>query len=557
MLTYLQQVLGVPPSACLDLFDGMEGPAEQCDAIAAFMAEQSSRRSVIVHYVGHGPFDDQRQHALLCRTSKERNWPSFLATRHLVHALREHAPDKRMFLLLDCCFAGAAASFQAGDKDLQARRVQELATRGLAFFVACPRSDVAIGPDDERYTRFTGAILGVLEDGITGGPAMLSLEDLNDKVRARLRAAYGPAMPLPEIHRPDQAHGDPARVPLFPNRAWQAPPGPGNSIEPTAPGRIGPLARPSRLAARASRASAIIGAVVWLIHGPTSEPSKPIVAVDAPLQPEDAPSRAEIAPTDYRCSIPCYDWNVAAGACVPSRCSRPCYEPDPRDECLCKEIECAKGKVLDKECRCVAESTVVGSRPRSRPPSSGSTSAKTPGEGSGRPPGAGAAESARTPLVEAPPPPTLPGGAAEPTPDWNGDKICDEATIRGFGKELATYCGEKGLGERPSANVGTRHSWGFGGGVTDCDCVVRRRRAQEDDDQSRRARLTVGALPVEAISTCDPSTITGSGKNVDQLCRTDGAQLRLNAARYRIGSRYTFGYGGRETSCECLLISGK
>jgi len=552
LLTYLQQVLGVSPLACLDLFDGTKGPAEQCDAIAAFLTEQSSRRSVIVHYVGHGTFDDQRQHALLCRTSKERNWPSFLATRHLVHALREHAPDKRMFLLLDCCFAGAAASFQVGDEDLQARRVQELATRGLAFFVACPRSDVAIGSDDEQYTRFTGAILGVLEDGITGGPAMLSLEDLNDKVRARLRAAHGPAMPLPEIHRPDQAHGDPARVPLFPNRAWQAPPGPGDSVEPIAPGRISPFVRPLRLAALVF---AIIGAAVWLI----GRPSNPIVAVDAPLQPQDAPLRAEIVPTDYRCSIPCYDWNVAAGACVPSRCSRPCYEPDPHDGCLCKEIECVKGKVLDKECRCVAESAVVGSGPRLRPLNSGSVSAEAPGESSGRRPEAGAVRGARPHLVDAPPPPqpTLPGGAAESTPDWSGDRICDEATIRGFGEDLATYCGEKGLSEKPSASVGTRHWWSSGGGVTECDCVVRRRRWQDDDDQSRRARLTVSALPVEGISTCDPSTITGSGKNADQVCRIDGAQLRLNAARYRVGSRYTFSYGGGEISCDCLLISGK
>ena len=190
----------------------------------------------ILYYTGHGGFtgNDQAYFLAVQKTRDGSEGATSIRYIDLASTIKRQAGKLRKFLILDCCFAAAAAVRSQSDiGQLQVRRVEEeLPQSGTAFLCSSSAKLVSIAPPGERNTMFSGALLGCLRDGIAGAGKTLSLEDVGNRARELIVEKYPGDLVRPELHVPEQALGDPAKVPLFPNPHWI------DTIADTAPKKI-------------------------------------------------------------------------------------------------------------------------------------------------------------------------------------------------------------------------------------------------------------------------------------------------------------------------------
>src|SRR4051812_3594768 len=99
----------------LDLFDSLRSwpdqEAELADWLEGRISTQPVPTGLIVHYVGHGGFrDESRDYYLAIRTTRAENpFYSSIMVDSLWRTLRSGARRQRRFLIIDACFAAAAA----------------------------------------------------------------------------------------------------------------------------------------------------------------------------------------------------------------------------------------------------------------------------------------------------------------------------------------------------------------------------------------------------------------------------------------------------------------
>jgi hypothetical protein len=95
---------------------------------------------------------------------------------------------------------------------------EDLPERGTAVLCAASKDDEALAPEAENYTMFSGALLSVLQEPGVSVDA-LTLHQVHGLVTDAIQRRFGPRGVRPEIHVPDQKHGDIGAIPLFPLRA--------------------------------------------------------------------------------------------------------------------------------------------------------------------------------------------------------------------------------------------------------------------------------------------------------------------------------------------------
>ncbi|MCZ0996207.1 caspase family protein [Streptomyces noursei] len=174
--------------------------------------------TLVVYYAGHGMRDTESADLYLGLTgSRDGVGYTAVAYQHLRGAIRS-ARARRKIIVLDCCFSGRAVRTLAGQGDVLAARA---AVDGAYVLTASPRDRVALAPDGERHTAFTGELLGILRHGLTDGPELLDLDTLYRALTERLGAKN---RPLPQRAQENGV----GRLPLARNRALaqrRAPPG--------------------------------------------------------------------------------------------------------------------------------------------------------------------------------------------------------------------------------------------------------------------------------------------------------------------------------------------
>ena len=95
--------------AVLDLFDQDLSPNAIIDAIERHIAAHPDMADLLVYYCGHGDFlRDQTYFLTLRGTRKGREATTGLTLRGLRHDLETQLSRRRLYLVLDCCYAGAA-----------------------------------------------------------------------------------------------------------------------------------------------------------------------------------------------------------------------------------------------------------------------------------------------------------------------------------------------------------------------------------------------------------------------------------------------------------------
>ncbi|MFG2286589.1 caspase family protein [Streptomyces sp. NPDC048595] len=204
---------------------------------------------LLVYYVGHGmrTRDGQLALALTGTVGDPEVLPdSALLYPRLLEVLRG-SPAATKLVILDCCHAelglDADFHFQSGPADLAGDHPVD----GLYFIGASTRYQKAKAPIGGRLTHFTHALIDVVETGIPGKPADLTLQQIFVEARGRLLRA---GLPQPV----DGGVRDAYQLPFARNAAARTttdappPPDPRPATGPLAPGERSDIWRPGRRA---------------------------------------------------------------------------------------------------------------------------------------------------------------------------------------------------------------------------------------------------------------------------------------------------------------------
>ena len=92
-------------------------------------------------------------------------------------------------VILDCCFSGRALADQAGDEETI---LGQVGIEGTYLLTATAANAVALAPPGERYTAFTGTLLGLLNKGIPGGPELLTFGQIYPRLQYTLTSRQLP-----------------------------------------------------------------------------------------------------------------------------------------------------------------------------------------------------------------------------------------------------------------------------------------------------------------------------------------------------------------------------
>ena len=210
----------------LDLFDREIGPTDVVKQTREFLKARADLTDVIFYYCGHGHLSDQRLVLCLGGTDSEIIEFTGLRVGALRASLRDALTGKRTFLILDCCYAGAAMTeWMSGGKpgDQVAHAAQKMNSdvkgsfpkRGTAVMAAASKTEAAIAPSGREMTLFSGHLCDAIRSGLKGSQSELSFRALADEVTDRIQGDPSPQTAQPWIW------GDAQRVAIVRNRAYQ------------------------------------------------------------------------------------------------------------------------------------------------------------------------------------------------------------------------------------------------------------------------------------------------------------------------------------------------
>ncbi|HEV7881462.1 caspase family protein [Bradyrhizobium sp.] len=165
---------------------------------------QEATDTLLVYYVGHGLYGDADNPLYLATTKTTERGKVFdgIAISLVKKAMRSSTARKRI-LILDCCYSGRAmeGGMSAGGPTGAAE--PSIDVQGTYGIAAVPASAKALAPPDEKLTRFTGALVEVLEHGLQDKTdRTLTLENVFDEVERRVRKK-GDAPPPKRINWDD------------------------------------------------------------------------------------------------------------------------------------------------------------------------------------------------------------------------------------------------------------------------------------------------------------------------------------------------------------------
>lgn len=233
---YLTDTANLPQANIATFFDETRSASDQLRDIRAFLEHRTAElknlgtpaRDLIVHYVGHGLFSGgSNDYCLAVRSTEEQDLGYTSIRMHdLASVIRTTATVMRKFLILDCCFSGAAyTQFQSGPLSVVKVKVRDVLDdesplRGTSLLCSASAKDPSVAPKGLPHTMFSDSLLTILTEGHEAFGPHISFTELGDLVRLRIRETYKDGGVRPEVHSPDQEAGDVARIPLFPNPAW-------------------------------------------------------------------------------------------------------------------------------------------------------------------------------------------------------------------------------------------------------------------------------------------------------------------------------------------------
>lgn len=177
-------IIGLPLESIVTLLDWEESSAV---VTGIFEAAQQANDTLIVYYAGHGIYGDADSPLYLPTlrsTSRGKAFDAVAVTR-LKRAMAQSPARKRM-LILDCCHAGRAFAGEMAETTPEALIRPAIDVDGTFGIAAVPGDLKALAPPNETLTRFTGALVDVLERGIERDQPTLNVEEVFKEVERRI-----------------------------------------------------------------------------------------------------------------------------------------------------------------------------------------------------------------------------------------------------------------------------------------------------------------------------------------------------------------------------------
>jgi hypothetical protein len=145
--------------------------------------------TLLVYFAGHGR-TGSRNELWLCLPDTDPDELPYSAWPYdeLRRAVADSRATKKV-VILDCCFSGRALADQAGDEETI---LGQVGIEGSYLLTATAANAVALAPPGERYTAFTGALLGLLNKGIPDGPELLTFGQIYPRLQHALTSRQLP-----------------------------------------------------------------------------------------------------------------------------------------------------------------------------------------------------------------------------------------------------------------------------------------------------------------------------------------------------------------------------
>jgi WD40 repeat protein len=192
----------------------LDPPDAKAMAEAIAEAADGADGVLLIYYLGHGLLGPGGE-LYLAATGTGELRPGLAAHQALPFAVIAEAITAcraaSVAVVLDCCFSGRAVlGWRAADPAFTLP-----ATHGL--YLLASAEQLALAPEDQQYTAFSGALISLLTEGDPRGPAQLTLDDAYEYTFRVMREAGGP---LPRRQAGDRS----GELILTRNPAWTARP---------------------------------------------------------------------------------------------------------------------------------------------------------------------------------------------------------------------------------------------------------------------------------------------------------------------------------------------
>ncbi|MET7375937.1 caspase family protein [Micromonospora arida] len=186
----------VPPARCVALLDEVSLPSMGRQLRTS--AEQA-KDLLLVYFAGHGIKAGPRHELYLAMYETDPHEPDFGSLKYeTLRRIVLDSPARAKVIILDCCFSGRAFGDElAAPADAL---LGQLAIEGSCLLTSAQANNVALVLPGEAHTAFTGRLLAVLNEGITGGSEFVTFDDLYRGVREQLGLLNLP-MPLSRSSR--------------------------------------------------------------------------------------------------------------------------------------------------------------------------------------------------------------------------------------------------------------------------------------------------------------------------------------------------------------------
>ena len=180
------EVWGLPDRNCVVL-DEPTSVEEVLDSL--LVAGEQATDTLVFYFAGHGLLDPETSDLFLALgdadvapIQRAVRWVD--VQRYVVHHER---PSN--VVILDCCYSGRAMAGAMSD----AAQLADLAQiDGSYVLTACSETNLAMAPEGEEFTAFTGVLVDVLDAGIPDAPDLLDTETVYWRLRTELAAARRP-----------------------------------------------------------------------------------------------------------------------------------------------------------------------------------------------------------------------------------------------------------------------------------------------------------------------------------------------------------------------------
>lgn len=187
------------------------GPGAVLSAVRT--AAKEAEDLLLVYYAGHGLLDRQGNLFLgLADSPKSLDefWQA-IDIRDIRKLMTDESPAANRILILDCCFSGRA--FEAMGGGAADSVIEDMGVSGTFTMTSTSENAKAHAPEGAQHTAFTGALIDLLDGGISDGPEYLTLDAIYENVRAALLSTGSPE---PKRRCVDST----GMLALVRNRAW-------------------------------------------------------------------------------------------------------------------------------------------------------------------------------------------------------------------------------------------------------------------------------------------------------------------------------------------------